>query len=97
MSALQEAEKALDEFIYKYCTCAFCVFWEKELFESKCNGPEIQCEFTDNEGAGMCEQHEFRDDGLQKRLEQLQEAWCMAWYIVEGFQFTQPFEAQWEK
>jgi hypothetical protein len=90
MSAFEEADTALGEFVEKYCVCAYCAFWVKELFETRCDGPELQCEFTDknNEYKGGCGQHEFRDGNLQKQLEAIQEKWLNVWDIVEGFLYA---------
>jgi len=93
MSALQETEKAIDDFVKKYCICANCQFFQRELFKNKCDGPDMQCEFEEGHDTGLCEQHEFADTELQRRLEELQDRWYMAWYIVEGFIYFTPPEA----
>ena len=94
MNALEETEKALDDFLEKYDTCATCVFWEEELLGGKCNGPELSCGYLlDN--TCTCEQHEFKDNNLQKRLDELIEKHINAWYITEGFLYTHPPEAKW--
>ena len=84
MSVLQEAELAIDKFVEENVSCNTCLFFEKELFGGVCNGPELplgHMEYTD----GMCEQHGFMDDSLQRQLEDLQETWVNAWQIVHGF------------
>ena len=70
MSALYEANKAIDDFLEKYDICATCEFWEEELIGGKCNGPELSCGYL-SDNIWTCEQHEFKDINLQKQLDEL--------------------------
>ncbi len=72
MSALQEAEQAIDNFVAENVSCASCKFWEKELIGGVCDGYEIKLGYMADD-TSMCEQHEFRDKELETRLEKLQD------------------------
>jgi hypothetical protein len=87
MSAIDEADTALGEFVEKYCVCAYCAFWVKELFGTRCDGPDVKCGYLDDD-TNTCEQHEFRDGNLQAQLEAIQKKWLNAWQIVEGFLYA---------
>ena len=80
MSVLQEANKAIDEFVKEQVSCNTCIFFETWLIGGVCKGPELSLgymEYTDS----MCEQHYFKDSNLQNKLEKLQEIWVNAWEI----------------
>jgi hypothetical protein len=94
MSAIQEAEKALDDFIEKYDHCVNCGFWTPELIGGVCDGPELQIGYMEDD-TSTCEQLVFRDTAIQERLETLQKKWLDAWQIVEGFIYTNAPEGTW--
>ena len=93
MSAIVEAEDAVDDFVKKYVSCATCVFWTPELIGGVCNAPEHPLGYREND-TSMCELHEFRNKELEKQLDALTEKWSNAWQIVEGFLFFDPPESE---
>jgi hypothetical protein len=93
MSALQEAEKALDNFLVNNDSCATCVFWTQNLIGGVCNAPEYPIGYLSID-TSTCEQHEFRDSELEKQLEVLVTNQYNAWYIVEGFLYYSAQEWQ---
>ncbi|MDR2942794.1 MAG: hypothetical protein LBV17_09415 [Treponema sp.] len=95
MSALQEADNALDVFLEENDSCATCVFWTKNIVGGVCDAPEYPIGFLENDTM-TCEQHEFKDNKLKKQLIMLTDKWYNAWYIVEGFLFSPPLEQDWE-
>jgi len=95
MSALQEADKAVDEFVNKYVLCSTCIHWTPKSKGGVCNGPEIPVGYIEDD-TGRCEQHEFKDKELEKQLDVLTGLWSNAWYIVEGFMYEFPHDGNWE-
>jgi hypothetical protein len=93
MSALQEADKALDNFLVKNDSCATCLFWTQNFIGGVCNAPEYPIGYLSLD-TSTCEQHEFRDSELEKQLDVLVKNRYNAWYIVEGFQYFAPTEVE---
>ena len=93
MSVLEESNEALNNFIDDYCICATCAFWTPELVGGVCNAPEYPIGHLEDD-TSACEQHEFKDDELEKQLGVLVEKRYNAWYIVEGFLYFSPPETK---
>lgn len=89
MSALQETDKALQDFLDKHDTCATCMFWTPELIGGICNAPEYPIGYLDH-NTSTCEQHEFNNAELEEQLSILVDRHYNAWYIVEGFAYLTP-------
>jgi len=92
MNGLQEADKALQDFLDEYDSCANCAFWTPELFGGICNAPEYPIGYLSID-TSSCEQHVFKDKKLGKHLDVLVDNHYNAWYIVEGFLYFNPPEA----
>lgn len=84
MSALEEADKAVKEFLDEYDICATCEYWTPELIGGVCNAPEYPIGHLEDDTM-TCEQHEFKDKELEKQCNALSDKWYNAWQIVEGF------------
>jgi len=92
MNGLKEADKALQDFLNEYDSCATCAFWTPELFGGICNAPEYAIGHLDVD-TYTCEQHVFKNTVLDKQLTVLVNNHYNAWYIVEGFLYFNPPEA----
>jgi len=84
MSALDETNEALHDFIEDYCICAYCEFWTPKHIGGVCNAPEYPIGYLKDD-KNSCEQHEFKNRHLDKQLSVLVEKQYNAWFIVEGF------------
>jgi hypothetical protein len=94
MSAIEEIDKQLDEYINKFVKCTTCKWWERELFGGYCNCPELPLGFMEHDDS-MCEQHEFRDIEMERKMNELTDRRVNAWKIVEGFYTSRMEKSGW--
>jgi hypothetical protein len=72
-TAMDEAGKAIDDFVNRNVSCKTCIFLNYELFGLYCFHPDNNFEVgTDST---CCEAHEFRDENKNTELKKLQEKW----------------------